>query len=376
MIIRKVKFINIILPIVIIIGSACQREYSSERLVGVDENVFPEMSEKVKILEERIALNPNNAENYFLKAEVLHENGDYTEALQQIDKAIALDSTQGSYFLLKSDILFEKGFITRSLFFALKAESSLPLSPELKSVMAKNYLGLEKPSLARSSIDDAKKLQPENARFYMLSGEIALVEGDTNRAISEFNKSIELDENLISGPMKLIRISLDQGDTKKALKYFDQFPSSSLESNPELRYLYLRTRLANGDEKYFFQEVDSLEGRYKYFSELNKLAGDRLVNTGKYYSALQYYNKVPERNEVWLDASLSKANALSVLGKSKESLETYNQILERFPDNEEAQAGKEAIEEKIALYLRWKQRQLRNDSISSLPLQPKNIDLN
>ncbi|WP_394347721.1 tetratricopeptide repeat protein [Mangrovivirga cuniculi] len=242
--------------------------------------------------------------------------------------------------------------------------------------MASNYLKLEKPSLARTSIDNAKKLQPANANFYLLSGEIALVEGDTSRAVEEFNKAIQMDKKLISGPLKLIQISLDQGRVDEALNYFEQFPQSTISDNDELNYLYLKTKLAAGEEEFYFTEVDSIGNTSKYNTLLIKEAGDWMKERRRYLASIDYYNRIPEKSEQWLPASLSKAESLGILGRSREALDVYNNILERFSDNEEAIAGKEAIEEKIALYLRWKQRQRKNDSLSSQPLKPKSLDLN
>ncbi|MCX2744346.1 tetratricopeptide repeat protein [Mangrovivirga sp. M17] len=369
-------FFTVLINLIIISGTSCQREYSSERLVEFDKNVFPETEEKIKFLEERIALNPNNPENYYLKAEALRTSGEYTDALEQIDKALALDSSDGNYYLLKADVLHKKGFVTRSLFFALKAENKLPYSPELRSVLASNYLELEKPSLARTSIEDAKKLQPANAEFHLLSGEIALVEGDTGRAINDFNKAIKMDSKLISGPLKLIQISLEQGKVEEALKYFDQFPQSTISENEELNYLFIKTKLASGDADFFFSKVDSLKNRGEFNVLLIKQAGDWMKERRKYLSSIEYYERIPETSAQWIPASLSKAESLSILGRTKEALAVYNNIIERFPDNEEAIAGKEAIEEKIALYLRWQQRQRRIDSLSSQPLKPKSLDLN
>ncbi|QCK14997.1 tetratricopeptide repeat protein [Mangrovivirga cuniculi] len=109
-------FLSALVVLILFSGSSCKREYSSERLVEFDENVFPETDEKIKFIEERIALNPNNPENYYLKAEALRNVGKYTDALEQIDKALALDSSDGNYYLLKADVLHKKGFVTRSLF--------------------------------------------------------------------------------------------------------------------------------------------------------------------------------------------------------------------------------------------------------------------
>ncbi len=180
------------------------------------------IEQAIKIFEQRIAHNGEDAKALYSLGVCYSELGKHQEAVSFYKKAIACDkenfeayhnigvSYQSLGLLEEAKTSYQSAISVKGDFFASYKNLGIVL------LLQKNY----KESLR--VFLDAAKLLPKNAQIYLLIGDSLSKLGLLDKAIQVYQKNLMLDENNFKGLMGLGHVYINLRDFNKAKECFDK----------------------------------------------------------------------------------------------------------------------------------------------------------
>jgi uncharacterized protein (TIGR02466 family) len=185
---------------------------------ALSENKFIEAK---KIYRSILQTQPDNLDANNNLGIILHNNKDYSEAINHFKKTISIDS---NFFLAYSNL----GLSLKSLgkFKEAKKIFIQAINIEPNYSQAHNNLGvifelLNNPDEAKISIKKAIEIDPYNPEFHFNLGNVLVKTNDFDNAILSYNKSIELKPNHKQALFNRGQIYFKKGFFDLSLKDFD-----------------------------------------------------------------------------------------------------------------------------------------------------------
>lgn len=159
-------------------------------------------------------------------------------------------------------------------------------NPDNHAVLAGVYSGLAVAGIngarerALSALDDAKKLDPQNPGYYLISAQMAARTGDLELARAEINESLRLKPNYTEALFLSAQIDIKEGNTESAIATTRSI--ITLEPRNPTRYFQLGMLLSSAkryqESIVAFEAAVRLDPQYanaKYLLALAYLATDR-----------------------------------------------------------------------------------------------------
>lgn len=281
-----VRFFSIVLS-VFIIFSGCKEN----TLPANDGSAgFPE----IETLSKEIVKDPSNPDLYLQRAKFFYEKNAYDNAVRDMEKAISLDSLNPVYYHFLADCYLDGGDGQKALKTMFNV---LKIHPERVATLLKTaeiqYI-LEQYDESILTINEAVRVDPQNAECYFMLGVNFRALQDIPRAINSFQTAVEMDSKLTDGWLMLGDILEKQND-KKAKKYYESAVLSDPDS-PQAKHalafylqnhneisgaldLYRQIILTHKDymDAYLnsgilYMEIDSLDKAYEQFNLMTGLA--------------------------------------------------------------------------------------------------------
>ena len=304
---------------------------------GTIDTVLAELNKKIKA-------NPNDASLYYQRADYLLNNGNIPDALMNFIVSLDLDSTNVNTWSKLSDVyMLMDNYIEaeNSMIQALKLE---PDNEETLLKIAKYYIIFFNYEDSKSYLDRLLMKNNLNAQAYELYGTYYLEQGDTAKAITSFNRAIEIDDNLFESYFSLALL-YDLRSNPVAIDYY----RNAIRVNPNNLYthyrlaLYLQEKSGKIDEAMtIYNEI--LEKDPHYYFALYNIGYIYLVYKIDPRTALDYFRQAAEFSDRKTpDALYNMAYCLELLGNKKEARRLYKQILEIFSDYQLAIEGQRRV---------------------------------
>jgi tetratricopeptide (TPR) repeat protein len=154
-------------------------------------------------LEEKVRQDPNNSLYLHELSKAYIAEKRFEEALQNINKAILLDSTNAAFYLTMADLSFAAN---RTYNAKQSLEKALQLDPsniEAMLRLAELNLIVRKHSESVELLNKVLELDNKNTTAWFMRGINFKENGDTNRAVRDFQSAIEADPEFYNAYMQL-----------------------------------------------------------------------------------------------------------------------------------------------------------------------------
>lgn len=309
---KKLKFI-VIIAFAIVIVSCGKTE------TAVDLDKLP-LEEQIALLDAKIRKQPNDADLYYKRANVLLQASNEQEALSNIQKAISLDAKKAEYYVLQADILFAQG--ENALAFSAlqtaiekdgKCKEAYLKSAEL-SLYLKDY---DKVLFNTNQVMLLDKLEP---KAYFLRGWAMKEQGDTAKAVADYRKAVELKGDYEQAYEELGMLYAIKGDGL-AVEYL----KSTLNINPKNIQAMYALALFYQENEAFQQALDT----YKQILDIKPDHSDALHNVGyinyefkqDYDIAIECFTSAIKADSTFWQAYANRAKAYEKKGETAKAAE-------------------------------------------------------
>jgi tetratricopeptide (TPR) repeat protein len=156
---------------------------------------------------QRIQLDPKRAVSYMARSCIKLEQKDYQGAIADLDRAIQLDLNDASSYSLRSSVNGKLGNFQKALSDAKYIRQLSPNRPPPFLLEAEALIGLKNYSEAISAAEKAIANDPTEEEAYYYRGLARLQQGDTQGAISDYKKAIQLRPSLVQASDDYTRLA-------------------------------------------------------------------------------------------------------------------------------------------------------------------------
>lgn len=293
------------------------------------------MDPQIIALTQKIKADPNNAEQYFLRSNIFLQLGNIPASFHDMSSAIALDSANSKYYFAIADIYLKGG----------SADGAIDAFQHIIHTDGKNSEALIKLSKVyfykkdyKNSMDQLAKVQEldkDNFETWFIRGLNFKEMGDTNRAITSFQKAVQIKPDFYDGYMQLGLITSNRKNSP-APQYFDnaiRIDSTTAEAhyakakfyqdhgeNEKAKATYQRLIAVNPQFEasyfnlgYIYIKQDSIDKAYRMF--------DYAIKVEPAYAEAYYYRGLCSEEK----------------GNEEQAIADFRQALTLKPDYEVAQ---------------------------------------
>lgn len=294
------------------------------------------LGKQISALDKEIASDPGNAELIHRRARLFMQKGDMTAAMSDITRVMQIDSSQSDYWITMADIHLASAKAAQS---KRALEKSLELDPKNKlgyEKLAELYFIAQQYKESIAKLDEVLKLDINNPKAYFMKGMCFRDMGDTTRAISSFQTSIEQKPDYYEPFMQLALIYHSRND-KLALQYYD----GALRINPgSTEALYSRGLWYQENEKNFDKAIQDYTSAVQLNPKLETahfaLGYLHFQYLKVYDQAIRHYNDAISAAPNWPEAYFNRGLCYEALGNVAAANADYEKALKIRPDYQAA----------------------------------------
>lgn len=371
----SVKHIFFVLISGVLLSCAQQEQHQIPELPDFDPSYY---DYSLAVIDELLVKDPDNAEAYYRKAEILLQQNKANNALASIRKALELDDEDPVYHLTSAKVHLLKGQNQEAFKAAKTSLLQGKASVELYEILAQASLNSNYYTDALLYSDSALSLAPKNPANFLLKGKALAAIKDTTAAEDQFLKSLALGAQESDVYEGLVDMYMNTENYQKARMYMDKNLAQQKHKASD-RMLFQQAQILRrvGD-------VDSAaailykvkEGKEVDAFSVNKELMNVYYGKNKYDSAQFYSEQMLVNRPNDKEALIAEARILDKKRSYQKAIDKYEEILET--DSLQQQAiHKIAVEEledlrrKVA-YLWRRQQEEEFDKMKKglAPLQP------
>ena len=293
-------------------------------------------------INQRIRENINDPELYVERSEVYLDIGDTEAALNDLDRAYRLDSINFKVLMAQADFLTRGGRMDGAMRILERARKYHEEESDLYIRISELYLVVQNYKESLKYADLAVKYDIYNEKAYFIKAFNFLAMGDTTKAISSFQTSVEQNPDYYEGYLQLGLVYSDLGNPL-AIDYF----KNALEVRPNDRdALYAKGM--------FEQENDLLNEAMQTYTQAIKAHPEfreAYYNMGyvhmyylKLYSeGLRYFDQAIKADPEYYQAYYNRGYSFELMGDIKNAETDYKRALQIKPDYTLAAQGLERV---------------------------------
>ncbi len=298
-------------------------------------------------LNEQINQSPGNDSLLYLRAKIYANLEGYDEALNDLQQAIQLDSLQPQYYNLLADVLLDYGRPNdskRAIDVLLQAAYLFPSRIPTLLKLSEVQLIVKQHNEALATLDKILKRDPQNAEAFYMAGRVALDMGDTTRAISSLQKSVQFNADNVDAWRFLGRI-FSQRNNPVAIRYFDnalRVDSNDLESREHKAVFYK----VQGDFDKAFETYRDIIVRNPDYSNAYFDMGMIYLELDSLQQASDHFSIAIKTDPLFIRAYYFRGHAAELMGKMEAAKADFQQASKMAPNYPEPKAALKRMEQK------------------------------
>lgn len=293
---------------------------------------------QLKVINQKIIENPNNADLYNERAKIYLSNKQFEDAINDAKRALRIDSTQATYYLTEADVFFAANETRNAKDVLEKIVVKFPDNTDGLLKLGELFYFVKQYENAFSKINQALKLNQNLAKAYYLKGSIYKETGDTAKAISSLETALEQDNRYFGA---FLDLGLIYGCRKNtiALEYYNN--ALAIQPN-NIDALYAKAKLLQDLTK-----VDDAAVIYNMILKINPEHAFSYYNLGAIEfgfknnseKALDYFTKAIQTNPKYAEAYFARGACYQELKEKNNALADYKMCLQLKPNYEAAIEG-------------------------------------
>jgi tetratricopeptide (TPR) repeat protein len=299
----------------------------------------------LRTLNEKISDEPQNPLFHYERAKWLAANGRYNAALTDIGFAVDKDTTNTDYFVTLGDVYLGLAKFQNAENAYLKAIKNNPKNTEAILQLAKYHLVFKNYDQTLLLSAQALKEKPNSAKAYYLAAFSFMEKGDTVKALRNFLKSTELDQNYFDAYIRLAILY-----TKKQPKLAEGYFKTAIQINPKhLHAKYLLALLYQNNNQLdkavvTYEEILAADPHYK--TAMFNLGYINMAEKLEFNKAITYFNQAIGEDDRYAEAFLNRGYCYEMLKDFGNAKADYEMVLKLIPNYEKAIEGMNRLDRK------------------------------
>jgi tetratricopeptide (TPR) repeat protein len=305
---------------------------------GADENTYKTdsllkiiNSPELAALNKKILDNPEEANLYNERAKIYLQFKQFDEAINDSKRSLRMDSSNAGFYLTEADIFFASNETRNAKDVLEKVVKKFPENTEGLLKLGELYYFVKQYENAFAKINQALKVNQNLAKAYYLKGSIYREIGDTGKAISSLETTIEQD-NKNYGAFLDLGIIYAAKKNPLAFQYYDNALSINPSSND---VLYAKAKL--------FQDLEKINDAVLIYNKIlknNPAHLFSLYNLGAIeYSmnknpkkAIDYFSTAINADAKYTEAYFARAVCYQELNENENASADYKMCLQLKPN--------------------------------------------
>lgn len=292
-------------------------------------------SPELNAINAKILETPGDATLYNERAKIYMNLKQFDEAVNDTKRAIRMDSTKADFYLTEADVFFVSNHTRNAKEVLEKVAAKFPENTEGLLKLAELYYFVKQYDPAFEKINQALKLNVNLAKGYYLKGSIYKEVGDTAKAISSLETTLEQD-NKHYGAFFDLGLIYAARKNSIAFEYYD----NALHIKPQsIEVLYAKAKLLQDLEK-----ADDALKLYDNILQLDSTNVFSIFNKGAITldlkkdakTALEYFTKVINMDPQYAEAYFARGVCYQELKDKNNATADYRMCLQLKPNYEPA----------------------------------------
>ena len=309
-----------------ILFASCQKntnvkKFSSDNLVEPPSVLI----HKIDSVSDLILNDTLNAALYFDRAALYMKNEALDMGASDLKRAVQLDSTNAKYWL-KLGVLHYALQESRSAKDCWEYCSNLDAGNlDCRINLAEMYLAVGELKKGQKRLNEILDANPKNSTALFLTGNYALMEGDTIKAMKYIQAAINEDQTLFNAYDQMGILYSSKGDLL-ALDYFN----SALRLQPYRYDIHYKVGM-------FYQSIQAFDDAVKAYERAIELKSDHKTSLHNiavievfrknYNSAINYFTKAIKADNSYVEAYFGRAYCYELIGDLIKSESDYRTSL-------------------------------------------------
>lgn len=311
------------------------------------------------LIDTELKIDPSNGAYYVLRGQILYARGKYPEAMDEFERGLKIKATRYAALYYRGLILLKQNKLPEA---KAAFEEGIKKARDEKALYH-NGMGLYLIAAGQYADADvqfrkASQIGPDQAEFHANLGDANYFSKIYPLAISEYNRTIELDTTFLDVYFRLARAYVAQGQFNEALEQLRIVltrDSMYTYAWKEIGKLYTLAGLSARDQETKGQRFKEAIGSYRKFFNLShdSTDGEPFYNLGRAYFNLSAFAEADSAFQHVLATGNVPPSIYLYLGRCKIGQEQYEAgidylkkhlawLKERTPGGEENGSGNEA----------------------------------